>query len=223
MIASVLIDPMLPALKTSYPIEEVLEWMEESGLSQLPVVDDEKYLGLVSVSAMTEWNPSGAVLSSMPLDHIHLHADEDQHILELIGLAVKHRVRVVPVLAKNGSYLGAISVPELFEKYCESIGATEAGAIVVLDVKPQDYSLSEISRLVESNGAKVVMSRYSGSHMYETPGNQYLTLKLNQVDVAHILATFERFGYTVAEVHASEPVSSVDQERLDMLMRYLAT
>lgn len=223
MIASALIDPMLPALKTSYLIEEVLEWMEESGLSQLPVVEDERYLGLVSVSVMTDWGPAGAVLSEIPLEHMHVHADEDQHMLELIGLAAKHRLKVIPVLEKSGRYLGAVSVPELFEKYGESIGAAEKGAIIVLDIQPQNYSLTEISRLVESNGAKIIMSHYSGSHMYDAPGSQYLTLKLNQVNVAHILATFERFGYTVSEVHASEPVANVDQERLDMLMRYLAT
>lgn len=223
MIASVLIDPMLPALKTSYLIEEVLEWMEESGLSQLPVVEDERYLGLVSVGAMTEWAPAGAALSEIPLEHIHVHAYEDQHMLELIGMAVENRLKVIPVLDKTGRYLGAVSVPELLEKYGESIGAAEKGAIIVLEIKPLDYSLSEISRLVESNGAKIIMSHYSGSHMYDSPGSQYLTLKLNNVNVAHIVATFERFGYTVSEVHASEPVANVDQERLDMLMRYLAT
>ncbi len=197
--------------------------MEESGLSQLPVVEDERYLGLVSVSVMTDWGPAGAVLSEIPLEHMHVHADEDQHMLELIGLAAKHRLKVIPVLEKSGRYLGAVSVPELFEKYGESIGAAEKGAIIVLDIQPQNYSLTEISRLVESNGAKIIMSHYSGSHMYDAPGSQYLTLKLNQVNVAHILATFERFGYTVSEVHASEPVANVDQERLDMLMRYLAT
>jgi len=37
------------------------------------------------------------------------------------------------------------------------------------------------------------------------------------------VATLERFGYDVEEAHANDPIESVDQERLDMLLRYLAT
>lgn len=223
MIASALIDQMLPALKTSYLVEEVLEWMEESELPQLPVVENGRYLGLVSVSAMSDPGLAGMQLSQIPLEHTHTFAYDEQHILELIGLAVQNGLKVIPVLEKSGDYLGAISVQELFEKYAESTETGERGAIIVLNVKPRDYSLSEISRLVESNGAKILMSHYSGSYAYDITGNSYLTLRLNQVNVAHILATFERFGYVISEVHASEPVGNVDQERLDMLMRYLAT
>ena len=223
MIASLLIDPMLPALKTSYPVEEVLEWMEESELSQLPVVDNGRYLGMVSVNEMSDPGLSGVLLSGMPLEHSRTFAYEDQHLLELVGLAVRHDLKVVPVLEKSGAYLGAVPVTELLEKYAETTGADERGAIIVLNVKPADYSLSEISRLVESNGAKIIMSYYTSPSGYDLSGEHFLTLKLNQQNIAHVLATFERFGYVVREVHANEPVASLDQERLDMLMRYLAT
>ena len=36
-------------------------------------------------------------------------------------------------------------------------------------------------------------------------------------------ATLERFGYEIEEAHANDPIESLDQERLDMLLRYLAT
>lgn len=223
MIASVLIDQMLPALKTSYLVEEALEWMEESELTQLPVVDGDSYLGLISQATVLDPRLSGVSLSDIPLEHTHTAAGEDQHWLELISLAVQNRLKVIPILDKTGSYLGAFAVTELFEKYAESQETGERGAILILNVKPKDYSLSEISRLIESNGAKVLTSHYASHSPYGLEGDNLLTLKLNQVNVAHILATLERFGYVVTEVHASEPVTSVDQERLDMLMRYLAT
>jgi acetoin utilization protein AcuB len=227
MIASFLIDPMLPALKISYQVEEVLEWMEESEITQLPVVEDDRYLGLVSVEEMQGADASGVPLAQLPVSHSLDFVYDDQHILELIGLAVSKELKVIPVLSRTGSYLGAVSFSELLEKYAGSIEAGERGAIIVLQVKPQDYSLSEISRLVESEGVKIMMSHYSGAHSYHVDTGisdaNYLTLKLNKVNVTSVLATFERFGYQISGVHASEPVTSFDQERLDMLMRYLAT
>jgi hypothetical protein len=86
----------------------------------------------------------------------------------------------------------------------------------------RDYSLAEISRHTEANGVKIRSSYYTvppaGSN--EEPS---LTLKLNRTDIMSLVATFERFGYNIQSVHASDPILSSDQERLDMLMRYLAT
>ncbi|GAA4447956.1 CBS domain-containing protein [Ravibacter arvi] len=223
MIASVLIDPMLPTLKPSFLVAEALEWMEESEIAQLPVVDSERYLGLVSLPLLSEPGLTGRALSDFPLEHSHIFAGEDQHLWEVVDLVIQHELKVVAVLNKSGAYLGAVPVAELYEKVAEMVAAGDRGAIIVLNVKPHDYSLSEISRLVESNGAKIITSHYSSSYPYDTTGNSELTIRLNQVNVGPILATFERFGYVVSEVHANEPVTSVDQERLDMLMRYLAT
>lgn len=223
MIASVLIDPTLPALKSSYLVEEVLEWMAECEISQLPVVDDERYLGLVSVGMMSDPAMSQLPISEIQYEHSQIFVYEDQHILELVSVAVKHELDVMPVLKKSGAYAGVIVVNELLAKYAEFMETGERGAIIVLKISPRDYSLSEISRIAESNGAKILMSHYTADYHYDNKGENYLTLKLNQVNVTHIVASFERFGYIISEVHANEPIASVDQERLDMLMRYLAT
>lgn len=223
MIASVLIDQTLPALKNSYQVAEVLEWMADNEISQLPVVEDERYLGLVSVGMMSDPAQSQLPISEIQYEHPQVFVFEDQHILELVSVAIKHELEILPVLNRSGGYSGVIVVNELLIKYAEFMETGERGAIIVLKIKPRDYSLSEISRIAESNGAKILVSHYTADYHYDDKGENYLTLKFNQVDVSHIVASFERFGYIISEVHANEPIASVDQERLDMLMRYLAT
>jgi hypothetical protein len=46
-------------------------------------------------------------------------------------------------------------------------------------------------------------------------------LKINQKDLSRIVATLERFDYQVVEVHHKSESTSLDQERLDLLMKYL--
>ena len=49
-----------------------------------------------------------------------------------------------------------------------------------------------------------------------------LTLKINRENITSIVATLERFGYTVEASYAHEPVESIEQERYNMLMKYLS-
>jgi acetoin utilization protein AcuB len=99
----------------------------------------------------------------------------------------------------------------------------ERGAIVEIKIAQRDYSLAEVSRLIESNGVKIISSYYHTPQVGDVITDSYLTLKLNQSDIAASLATLERFGYNITGVYAHDPIENIDQERLDSLLRYLAT
>jgi acetoin utilization protein AcuB len=93
------------------------------------------------------------------------------------------------------------------------------GAILVLSMKYVDYSLSEISRLIEENHAKILSSIIKEDPL--DPGKIRLTLKINQVDMSRIVATLERFNYKViGRYQETKPVEN-ERERIDMLLRYL--
>jgi hypothetical protein len=82
-----------------------------------------------------------------------------------------------------------------------------------------DYSLAEISRLIEENRARVLSSIVKEDPL--DPGKIRLTLKLNELDLSRIVATLERFNYKViGRYQESKPLGS-EKERIDMLLRYL--
>jgi hypothetical protein len=82
-----------------------------------------------------------------------------------------------------------------------------------------DYSLAEISRLIEENHAKILSSMVKEDPLDH--GKIRLTLKINQLDLSRIVATLERFGYKViGRYHESTPMGT-EKERIDMLLRYL--
>ena len=83
----------------------------------------------------------------------------------------------------------------------------------------RDYSLSEISRLIEGEGAKILGStiRDDGTD----PQKLKLTIKINQTDLSRIVATLERFDYKIIARFQEPKVIDADKERLDILLRYL--
>jgi hypothetical protein len=97
---------------------------------------------------------------------------------------------------------------------------TEKGAIIEISMLYRDYSLAEISRIVENNGMKILSAHYAGNQ-YSQENSATLTLKLNQENMSALLATFERFGYQIEGVYQHEAIDNIEQGRYDMLMKYL--
>lgn len=223
MLAATLINPMVPTLKLTDPVSTALDWMSDYGTQQLIVVDDDLYKGIVSESILLDVADDSLPISEVLRQHEDVVATEDQHVYELLRLLNQYHLHVIAVLNEDATFAGSILVKDLLERFADVLGVQEKGAILVLKIAERDYSLSEVSRLIESNGTKVISSYYTSNATYEAPDNARLTLKLNRTDINPIVATLERFGYTIEEAHANDPIDSIDQERLDMLMRYLAT
>ena len=88
----------------------------------------------------------------------------------------------------------------------------------MLELNLHDYSLSEISRIVESNDAKI-LSLYISSHMDST--KLEVTIKINRTDLSAIIQTFNRYNYTIkASFHQSEYVDDL-KDRFDSFMSFL--
>ncbi|AMM51085.1 cbs domain containing protein [Rufibacter sp. DG15C] len=219
MIAEELINQMVPPLKLSDSGEKAVRWMEEFRLNQLPVVKNRKYLGLVTEDDVLEAKNGDLVLEQIPFDFEHVHVQQNQHFYSVMELAIKNKVQVVPVLDELHEYLGVITVSDTIAAFGQMSAMQGQGGILVLSMAERDYSLSEISRLVESNNAKILSAYVSPDEV--DVFQMKLTLKINTADLTRIVATLERFGYKITAQFQDAGNTDEDQDRLDMLMRYL--
>ncbi|QRR02738.1 CBS domain-containing protein [Dyadobacter sandarakinus] len=223
MLAASLINPMVPILKLTDTVSTALDWMDEFGVKQLAVANAGAYQGIVSEDILFDVPDNSEPLSRIIIQHHDIFATEDQHPYELLRLVNQFGLLVIPVVRDDRTFAGSILVADLIEHFVNQLGVQEKGAVIVLKIAERNYSLSEISRLIESNGIKVLSSYYSSGESYDPANEARLTLKLNRTHITPTIATLERFGYEIIEAHANDPIESVDQERLDMLLRYLAT
>ncbi|MDF1867471.1 MAG: CBS domain-containing protein, partial [Saprospiraceae bacterium] len=103
--------------------------------------------------------------------------------------------------------------------FARTASFSDTGSIVVLEIGRRDYSMTEISRIVESEGA-VILSSFITS---EQDANLIeVTIKINRQNIQNIISTFERFNYSIkASFNEQEYLESL-QERYDSLMSYLS-
>lgn len=210
----------LPILKPSDTVGNALNWMEENRIGQLVVVDAGKYAGIVSEDILMDYDED-MQLSDVMLQFSKITLSDYQHIYESLGLISKYHLQVIGIIDEEENFVGIITASEVYTKFGELLGSQEPGAVLVISIKNRDYSLSEISRLVESDNAKILSSYFTGN-TYLSNDSASLTLKINRESITSVVATLERFGYTVEASYAHEPIESIEQERYNMLMKYLS-
>ncbi len=155
----------------------------------------------------------------MHLRFISHYVTSEQHIFEVIGLASRLKLSVVPVLDSKNNYKGVITSNDLIRHIAGISSMDQPGGIIVLEVIDRDYSLSQIAQIVESNNVKI-LSMYITS----SPGSTLLevTLKVNTSDLVSVIRTFERYSYEVKTwVTDNDSMDRFYSERFDLLMKYL--
>jgi acetoin utilization protein AcuB len=219
MIAEDLINHMLPPLKGTDDAHKAIVWMEEFRCAYMPVVDDEKLLGFISEEIILETNEIEKQVKDFDLVGQNCYVHLDTHFYDILKIAANNKLQMVAVLNQDQSYCGVITIQDTLTSFAQTAAVQLPGGILVLSMNHTDYSLAEISRLIEENHAKVL-----SSIVKEDPLDSVklrLTLKINQLDLSRIVATLERFGYKViGRYHETKPIGD-DRERIDMLLRYL--
>ena len=219
MIAEELINQMIPPLKTADSVEKAVRWMEEFRVNQLPVVKNRQYMGMVSEEAIIDNMDRSTPLAQVPLGFEEVFVQHYQHFYTVMEVAIRNKIQVVPVLDEHQEFLGVITVNDTIAAFGQMSALQGQGGILVLNMNERDYSLSEISRHVEENNAKILSAYVSPD---ELDGYKIkVTLKINTMDLNRIIATFERFNYRIiAQFHDAAELKD-DQDRLDLLMKYI--
>ena len=218
MIAKELISNDIAPLHTSDTALQALSWMEEYRVSHLPIVNNIDFLGLISeediykISDFEE--PVGNHLLSISKQYVF----GNQHLYDVIKTISSQHLTLLPVLNESRQYLGVITISDLVTSISEMAAVENPGGIIVLELNQNDYSLTEITQIIESNEAKI-LSLYITSHPDTTKIE--LTIKVNKMDIRPIIQTFNRYDYTIKASFAEAEYYDDLLDRYNSLMNYL--
>jgi len=218
MLAIDLISDEIPVLTPTDTLQQAVTWMDEFKMTHLPVVEQQKYIGIISESDIYEldnWD-----------DELKQHSDllskqsvnKGDHAFEAIRVLGEFKLSSLAVVDSGNRYLGAIALAHTMNVISRLSLIEDLGGIVMLEVNVIDYSMSEIAQIVEGNGAQLL-----GSYVTANADSKKMTvtLKLNKKDISDVLQTFERYEYTVlGSFHITDSQDNI-QDRFDNLMNYL--
>ncbi|MDR2810013.1 MAG: CBS domain-containing protein [Tannerellaceae bacterium] len=207
-----------PALKKTDTAKYALSVMSDLKIRHLPVVADEIYCGLLSEKDVSTLSESTDTMNDFVLSSPSI--GESEHLHEVIAQMSRYRLTLLPVVSPEGKYLGVITRDKVFEALADLCHAEASGSVVVLELFPYDYALSDIARIIEANNAHVLNLL---SNTDKDTGKLILTIKIDVADATPTIRSFERFNYTVL-YHFSERgmVNEALQRRIDELMYYMS-
>lgn len=212
-----LTDGILP-LKTSDTGRTALSWMEDFRVMHLPIVNHLGFLGLISEFDIYDFDNLDEAVGNHTLSLKQTFVYDHQHIYDVMRLVFEHKLSLVPVVDEHDNYLGSITLLSLLAYFAGSLSVYEPGGVVVLDMSSNDYSLSEIAGIVESNDAKI-LSLFV--HAQADSTRMEVLLKLNKMELGGVLQTFERYNYNIKAIYSEQDDQDDLRERYDSLMNYL--
>jgi CBS domain-containing protein len=211
------IDTSIPFIRPADKAGYALELMEEFKADHLAVVDNSALLGMISEKMLLEVDDE-LVVETLKDSLLPYKVEEGSHLFDVLKKAAEYGTYFLPVISVENEYLGVTTPQKILNTLTQQSSLATTGGIIVLELETKNYSLTEISKIVESNGAMILHS------MMATSVNQnymQVSLKINKNDLKDIQLAFERYRYSVvAVIHQSEYEVQL-KERFDSLMRYL--
>lgn len=217
MIVRQLIDETITPLSPNDSGNHALMMMEQMSLKQLPMVADGKYLSLIKEEDLLEWATPEAPLSKGDFLHYKTVLVADSHPFEALRLAYNQALTTLPIIDQENHYLGVVTQQRLIEYCTLNSGINNPGGIIILEVAPRDYNLSEIVRICE-NEEVAIMTMYVHTI---AEGRLEITLKTNRTNITALANAFERFGIQVNEVFTEQQDHDDMKERYNLLMNYI--
>ncbi|WP_310992865.1 acetoin utilization protein acuB [Aequorivita marina] len=145
------------------------------------------------------------------------HVLEDTNWLDILEAFAINNSNIMPVLGPENKYLGYYELGDIMSLFNNTPFLNETGGIIVVQKGIQDYSFSEVSQIVESNGTRIF-----GVFISKITDDQVqLTLKVGHTSMNSIVQTFRRYKYTVISNHEEDKFLEDLKERSAYLDKYL--
>jgi acetoin utilization protein AcuB len=218
MLTRELLSQTLPYLHLEDKVYQALQMMNDNHVTHLPIVEADKYIGLISEDDLLQAENDNSEIASLEQAFATVAIKEEEHFLKAVQIAVENGISVVPVISEDNELTGTVVYNDLLRFSSEFMSLNEPGGLIVLEMNSNQYSFNEISKLVETNNAQI--TQLNTSNDAET-GLMQVTIRINKPEVSDIVATFQRYEYTVKYFFGEELYANELRSNYDNLMNYL--
>ncbi|MEO6219196.1 MAG: CBS domain-containing protein [Ginsengibacter sp.] len=218
MLAYELTNNIIPQLQLSDTVSKALQLMSDFKITHLPVVSDEKFLGLIGEDDLLDKGNNQELIEFFQNDFIPAYINSHKHFLLAVNISNLYQTNVIPVVNDQNTLVGTISAQALLTALGDFSGAVESGAMIELQMERSKLNITEINRIIESDGAVILHLNIN-----TVPQNLLLkvTLHINKREISTIIAAFERYDYSITYYSGEELFENDIDSNYRHLMNYL--
>lgn len=185
--------------------------MSDNLVEHLPVVDNNKYKGLISENDLPQEAKDKAILSPIKIG-------PGLHFWDILKFFETTGVSVLPVVEDDNTFIGCITKAHMVDVSSALSSVKNEGAIIELLMVPRDYSLSQIAQIVEGNDVKILSVIV---HELQAENLLLVILKLDSLHISGVMQTLNRYNMSVRRVYNFTDDIEWLNDRRDALLRFL--
>lgn len=173
-------------------VEDALQLMKLYSIRHLPVVEEDKLIGLVTESSLRPYLFNEKL--KLPIKEVMIInpivIDPETSIDEAARLIYKYKIGGLPVVSK-GKLIGIITVTDILEAFIELMGILKASSR--LDVVPKEDNLDEVLEEIKKKGGKIISIGMDVS----LNGEKVYFIRLEKMPLETLASSLEARGHKV--------------------------
>ncbi|TVQ51331.1 MAG: CBS domain-containing protein [Saprospirales bacterium] len=143
---------------------------------------------------------------------------EDAHVLSCLRLMIRRQLSTCAVFKESGNFVGTVVDRYLLKEIGHKFQFGERGAILVLSFDKSQFLISDVLRVLETEGGFPLMSFFS---LGDNQDEIHLTVKLQILDNQNIINSLNRFGIKILYSMEVPDYAEFLSDRYDQLIKYL--
>lgn len=204
------------AINSQETIAEVQDFFAEVSYSHFSVIDEGIYIGCIAADDIETFDADKKV-SDYKYTLEGFFARKNMIWLDVLEVFAKNHTNVVPVLDDENNYTGYYELEDIVKFFHETPFLKEQGGIIIIEKSILDYSMSQVTQIVESNNGKLL-----GLFVSEASADKIqITLKIALGGMNEIIQTFRRYNYEIISEHQEDNYLNNLKERSEYLDKYL--
>lgn len=206
----------IKAIAVDDTIESVQDFFADLSFSHFPVLENGTYIGSISGDDVETFDAEKKI-SDYRYTLEGFYARKNMIWLDLLEIFARNHTSIVPVLDEKNNYIGYYDITDIIKFFHETPFLKEMGGIIIVEKNINDYSMSQISQIVESNNGKLLGMFVSNAEADKIQ----VTIKITLGSMNDIIQTFRRYNYEIISEHQEDNYLNALKERSDYLDKYL--
>lgn len=173
-------------------VEEALQLMKVHSIRHLPVIEEDKLVGLVTESSLRPYLTADKL--TLPIKEVMIInpivIDPETSIDEAARIIYKYKIGGIPVI-NQGKLVGIITVTDILEAFIELMGILKASSRI--DVIPAEDKLEEVIEEIKNRGGKIISIGMDVS----IHGEKVYFIRLEKMPLESLAYALENKGHRV--------------------------
>lgn len=203
-------------LQLSDTVAYAKELIASNTLSHIPIVTDKKLIAMLSETDIQTIDDAYATMADLEYLYNSFTVSVTANWFEAIKTFGENDANIIPVLSKEQEYLGYYELMDFISLLNDMPLMEHFGKTIIISKALNDYSISEIAQIIESENGKILGLFISKL----TEDKAYITIKLATEQLNAILNDFRRYEYHIISDNVDDKYIQDLKERSDYLTRF---